>query len=1406
MTQRRIKVRYQLDGADQFKREQEQLGATGERSFNRMRESAIRFASAAAAAFSVREVVQYADAYKTLENQVKVASDGVGNITERLDTLFGVAQRTRIPLDATVQLYQRASMAANELGASQEDLIGFTENVGKALAIQGGSAQQASGALLQLSQALGSGVVRAEEFNSILEGAFPIAQAAARGIEETGGSVARLRQLISEGKITSDAFFEAILSQSAELEKVFGQTEGTVGQALTRLDNAFTLFIGQSDQVSFGTAALSSSINLLAENLDTLATVAGGFALLLGGRVIGSVVALTTAKTALTAAEVQNALAANRTSAAYLGTATAQTAYLSATARTIAANRAVTTTFGGVALAARGAGAAMLAAFGGPVGVAILATVGAVYAFTEATEDGAEAQARYNGNLNDFDALAAEMVRANGQRANELKKQTDQIIADHIRELESLRLLVAEYANADDEAGILGALGVAGQELMGRIGIGKSVTETFDQIDALEDTIKRMRELQNDPSLAGGGIGAGNGGGNPPGGGGADKVREYREELSRSIEELERLAEANAASADAHARVEQQISIENEARKLGIELGSEQFEQLEADIKQRDRLKKRIEETNKAREEEARRVERSAEIYKEFARDVSSTLTDSFKDAFDGTLRDFDDFADRMRNVFTTLLANLATAAIAQPIVVPVIQSVGGSLGLPQGQIDAIVGEFGGAPGGGVGGIGDLASLGSVFTGGGLGQPLFGSGSFIGGGIDSIGNALGLGNAGFIGPMPAGQAAPLSGAFTGGAALAGIGGSMLANLLGLGGGIGGSIGGTAGGLAGTAIGAQFGAIGGPIGAAAGAFLGTALGGLFGGGSRPHPAAGASTREFSEAGLGAFDIGYKHLTADDAQRFATAFDGFFNSLSRAANLDLSVLNRAIEGAPDDAFAFSGGVDDGTGYLSLGTGDKNKYFAEVTFDPEDQDDMNRAMGDFTKIVIERIADLGGEVSQTLLDALDNIETAGRSTEEVMADIAFAANFESLGEVPEVLSQTELAIQALAEQFDAAAETAERLGLSIDKVRELEAQRMAQLRGDFNAAVMGDINALLNPGNAQEIAVNQRFDALARDARALGGNVEAVELLRRLSLQTEVANADRQEQVQIAQSQMQQFESLARSFDAILFDTTLGRFSPMAPRERLAAFESEIMGLAGANDVESQQKLAELLPAFLELSSEVNGFNTEFAEDQQLANRLASEAQSAAETQVALQRDILNELQKQSELMAADNADIIAQVESLLTPDQLRATRVGRSVGALSETEFAINGLLGGRLDADAALKSRYIELFNSAQPFAAGGLISGGIPGRDSVPIMAMPGERIFSVPHSRMLEDIASMARRGANDNGGWQQVTARLEARLDRLESQLTRVLVALGETITESQERHRKTTEKLAATPRFAG
>ncbi len=196
------------------------------------------FLGVLAGGLTMKALQELSDAATRIDNALKIAGLSGEELEKVYNRLRDSATRNAAPIEALVELYGRAALVQKELDISGEELLNFTDKISVALRVSGKSAQESSGALLQLSQALGSGVVRAEEFNSILEGALPIAQAAAAGLKEAGGSVAKLRQLVVDGKVSSEAFFRAFEAGAPTLEEKVADATFTVGQAVGNLSTA----------------------------------------------------------------------------------------------------------------------------------------------------------------------------------------------------------------------------------------------------------------------------------------------------------------------------------------------------------------------------------------------------------------------------------------------------------------------------------------------------------------------------------------------------------------------------------------------------------------------------------------------------------------------------------------------------------------------------------------------------------------------------------------------------------------------------------------------------------------------------------------------------------------------------------------------------------------------------------------------------------------------------------------------------------------------------------------------------------------------------------------------------------------------------------------------------------------
>lgn len=187
-------------------------------------------------------------------------------------------QRNAAPLEALVTLYGRASLVQKDLGASTADLLKFTDGIAVALRASGSSAEESSGALLQLSQLLGSGTVRAEEFNSVQEGALPILQAVAAGIKEAGGSVATLRKLVIDGKLSSKAFFDGFEAGSSVLTDKVANAEQTVSSGFIRLQNVLTDTAGKLNDASGASKTVGRALEDMAAIIAGIGGIVKDFA------------------------------------------------------------------------------------------------------------------------------------------------------------------------------------------------------------------------------------------------------------------------------------------------------------------------------------------------------------------------------------------------------------------------------------------------------------------------------------------------------------------------------------------------------------------------------------------------------------------------------------------------------------------------------------------------------------------------------------------------------------------------------------------------------------------------------------------------------------------------------------------------------------------------------------------------------------------------------------------------------------------------------------------------------------------------------------------------------------------------------------------------------------------------
>ena len=487
-------------------------------------------AVALAAALSVKQVSEYADAWATVNNKLSNSVRPTEQLADVTQRVFDVTQSTRSSLDATATLYARLERGTRQYNTSAADLAKLTTIINQGFVVSGATAQEAENAIIQLSQGIASGVLRGEEFNSVAEQGSRLMVALA---DSLGVGIGELRAMAAQGKLTTDVVVNGLLSQGAAIGKEFANTTTTISQALQVAGNNITKFFGENSTVKTGAAIFNDAVVNASENIGVLSAALTAAAAIMGSRYIGAL-------TMSAASQIQSALAAqrqaaannqsaqsaliaansvkrksvadkeaalsalalaqaeynvakgsaaeiltldaliaakSRASAASLALAQAETAQATASARAAAAARAASV---GIGLA-RGA----LSLIGGPAGAAMLAA-SAIFYFWQKAQQAREEALRFADSLDKVNASMRAMsntqLRGTIADANEsIRAQKDEI-ADLQAEVESLS---SRYRNFTPEA----------QAVAKSLGQGADFAR--QQAEVSDQLAKKSRDLAN---------------------------------------------------------------------------------------------------------------------------------------------------------------------------------------------------------------------------------------------------------------------------------------------------------------------------------------------------------------------------------------------------------------------------------------------------------------------------------------------------------------------------------------------------------------------------------------------------------------------------------------------------------------------------------------------------------------------------------------------------------------------------------------------------------------------------------------------------------------------------------------------------------------------------------------------
>ncbi|MGE0451848.1 MAG: tape measure protein, partial [Vicinamibacterales bacterium] len=787
---------------------------TTARSTERLTQTLRTFGGAVAAAFAGREIIQFgaslartADEMSGLNARLRLVSSSAAEYSRVQAELFQLAQRNLTPLADTVTLYTRIASGLESIGRGTAEAVPLTEAVSRALRLSGASATEAGAAMLQFSQGLASGVLRGDEFNSMMENAPRLARALADGL---GVTVGQLRGMAAQGELTSEVIVRALTTQFDKLREESATLPKTIGGAFEQLRNEWKRYISDADQASGASKSIAEAISTVASNVGTLASAVGELLKLglfaAGGALLGQ------------AAAGFAALAAGvRATAVAVGALNAEMVLFAGGAGLAR----LTTLIANMSLASRG----------GLLGIAL-------YGGYEAGKFLSETQAgiaALDGMFSRLESVAGKLGQLPSQEAQRVDRRLDQLVASGITSGDEFAQLVNRRAQLRISGN---AVSIPRVSLGGATGAsisGGSAPEV--QRDLTQSELNKLAEAEKRFY---------------------DTIDDMQSEVAEKAQQLyDKQSEAFTRSIDDRlkAKTEEVRNLQRAERELA------QFqidEQARAAKEARELLERETE----------RKRELLEQPFKNALTNIQSAFSGAFESLFNGGVDSFSDLASTIKNIFVRLAAEIAALLVFRPVVSSVLGAAGlsgissalglsGSSGSSGGLLSSVLG--GGSP---LGGFNPLSSL------GGIGNAVNAFGSTIGfGGGGSVMNAAGFLET--LPGSSAITSASLT-SVLGAAGLGAFGGGMISNLIGgnktagsiLGGagaGIGFALGGPIGGIIGSVAGGLLSKLfgGGIPRQIAGATIDLSTGGVVTGGKNADPAQATTIAQAVQATLKQF---------------------------------------------------------------------------------------------------------------------------------------------------------------------------------------------------------------------------------------------------------------------------------------------------------------------------------------------------------------------------------------------------------------------------------------------------------------------------------------------------------------------------------------------------------------------
>lgn len=190
--------------------------------------------AAAAGVAGAAQLVKQSDTYAGIQARLKLINDGQQTVAEFNEKIFKSADKARGNYQDMAEIVGKLGVTAGSAFKDNDEILKFTEILSKNFKISGASAQEQSAAMYQLTQAMGAGKLQGDEFRSIMENAPLLAQAIAK---EMNVSMGALKEMSSEGKITSDVIKAALFNSADEIDEKFKEMPVTFSESAMKIKN-----------------------------------------------------------------------------------------------------------------------------------------------------------------------------------------------------------------------------------------------------------------------------------------------------------------------------------------------------------------------------------------------------------------------------------------------------------------------------------------------------------------------------------------------------------------------------------------------------------------------------------------------------------------------------------------------------------------------------------------------------------------------------------------------------------------------------------------------------------------------------------------------------------------------------------------------------------------------------------------------------------------------------------------------------------------------------------------------------------------------------------------------------------------------------------------------------------------